>query len=247
MAAEALSREALAVVEGTGDRGGTARALWGLGDALAGQRRHAEALAAYQEALAIFRELGEQFFTAVCLGGLANVALASGQAGPAVRLLAADSALRASLGSTRPPDIVPAFERSLATARTVLDEATFAAEWATGQALSIEEAVAEGLALGESPSPPTPPAAPASQSGERVASPLTAREVEVARLIARGLSNKQIAAELIIAEGTADRHVSNILGKLDFSTRAQIAAWSGARDVGVPSPQERRYVGRAQR
>jgi DNA-binding NarL/FixJ family response regulator len=52
------------------------------------------------------------------------------------------------------------------------------------------------------------------------------REREVARLIARGLTNKQIAAELVIAEGTADRHVSNILGKLDFSTRAQVAAWA---------------------
>jgi non-specific serine/threonine protein kinase len=47
----------------------------------------------------------------------------------------------------------------------------------------------------------------------------------VAELIARGLTDKQIAAELIIAEGTANRHVSNILGKLGFVTRTQIAAW----------------------
>ena len=47
----------------------------------------------------------------------------------------------------------------------------------------------------------------------------------MARRVARGLTNKQIAAELVIAEGTADRHVANILGKLGFSSRAQIAAW----------------------
>jgi non-specific serine/threonine protein kinase len=57
------------------------------------------------------------------------------------------------------------------------------------------------------------------------ASPLTARELAVARRIARGLTNKQIAAELVIAEGTADRHVANILGKLRFRSRAQVAAW----------------------
>ena len=51
----------------------------------------------------------------------------------------------------------------------------------------------------------------------------------MARLIARGRTNKQIAAELIIAEGTADRHVSNILGKLGFATRAQVAAWAAGR------------------
>ena len=57
------------------------------------------------------------------------------------------------------------------------------------------------------------------------ARPLTARELDVARRIAHGLTNKQIAAELVIAEGTADRHVANILGKLGFSSRAQVAAW----------------------
>jgi non-specific serine/threonine protein kinase len=55
--------------------------------------------------------------------------------------------------------------------------------------------------------------------------PLTARELTVARQIARGLTNKQIAAGLVIAEGTVDRHVANILGKLGFRSRAQVAAW----------------------
>jgi DNA-binding NarL/FixJ family response regulator len=57
-------------------------------------------------------------------------------------------------------------------------------------------------------------------------SQLTARELDVAWRVARGLTNRQIAAELVIAEGTADRHVSNILGKLGFNSRAQVAAWA---------------------
>jgi len=55
---------------------------------------------------------------------------------------------------------------------------------------------------------------------------LTAREREVAALIARGYSNRDIANELVIADGTAANHVQHILDKLGFDTRAQIAAWA---------------------
>jgi WD40 repeat protein/DNA-binding CsgD family transcriptional regulator/transcriptional regulator with XRE-family HTH domain len=55
---------------------------------------------------------------------------------------------------------------------------------------------------------------------------LTPREQEVATLVARGLTNRQIAERLVIVEGTADRHVSNILSKLTFRSRAQLAAWA---------------------
>lgn len=58
--------------------------------------------------------------------------------------------------------------------------------------------------------------------------PLTLRERDVAVLVARGLSNRQIAGELFIGERTVETHVSNILGKLGVATRAQIAAWSVA-------------------
>jgi DNA-binding CsgD family transcriptional regulator len=56
--------------------------------------------------------------------------------------------------------------------------------------------------------------------------PLSAREREVVALIARGYTNRQIAEELIIAEGTAVRHVANILNKLNLRSRAQVAVWA---------------------
>jgi DNA-binding NarL/FixJ family response regulator len=56
--------------------------------------------------------------------------------------------------------------------------------------------------------------------------PITAREREVAALAARGLSNRQIAEELIVAERTVHAHVGSILGRLGFRSRAQIAAWA---------------------
>ena len=54
---------------------------------------------------------------------------------------------------------------------------------------------------------------------------LTAREREVAKLIAQGKTSREIADLLVISERTAEGHVNNILGKLGFTSRAQIAAW----------------------
>ena len=59
-------------------------------------------------------------------------------------------------------------------------------------------------------------------------SPLSPREIEVARLVARGLTNKQIGEALFVSERTAENHVQHILVKLGFSNRSQIAAWSAA-------------------
>ncbi|HEX5505849.1 MAG TPA: AAA family ATPase [Thermomicrobiales bacterium] len=61
---------------------------------------------------------------------------------------------------------------------------------------------------------------------------LTARERDVAALVARGLSNRDIAAALSIGERTVETHVGNVLGKLGFGSRAQIAAWVVAADAG---------------
>jgi pimeloyl-ACP methyl ester carboxylesterase/DNA-binding CsgD family transcriptional regulator len=68
-------------------------------------------------------------------------------------------------------------------------------------------------------------------TGERHPGPLTRREREVATLIALGLTNRQIAEDLVIAEATAERHVANILNKLGCHSRAQIAAWAVERGL----------------
>jgi DNA-binding NarL/FixJ family response regulator len=65
------------------------------------------------------------------------------------------------------------------------------------------------------------------QSG--VKGPLTEREQEVVGLIVRGCTNREIAEELVIAEGTAVRHVANILNKLNMKSRAQVAVWAVER------------------
>jgi DNA-binding NarL/FixJ family response regulator len=60
---------------------------------------------------------------------------------------------------------------------------------------------------------------------------LTAREVEVLRLVASGKTNRAIAAELVISEKTVARHVSNIFAKLDLSSRAAATAYAYEHDV----------------
>jgi DNA-binding NarL/FixJ family response regulator len=75
------------------------------------------------------------------------------------------------------------------------------------------------------------PSARTRQSSVRES--LTRRELEIAALVAEGLSNKQIAARLVIGQRTAETHIENIMNKLGVSTRAQVAAWAVAQDVGA--------------
>ena len=70
----------------------------------------------------------------------------------------------------------------------------------------------------------------ADAAGLDAPSVLTGRELQIAELVARGLSNRGIAAELTISPATAARHVANIFGKLGFTSRAQVAAWTAERE-----------------
>jgi DNA-binding NarL/FixJ family response regulator len=73
-----------------------------------------------------------------------------------------------------------------------------------------------------------------AQPPEKPSSPLSRREEEVAARVAAGLSNREIAKSLFIGERTVETHVQNILNKLGFHTRTQIAAWAVAQGLHVP-------------
>jgi non-specific serine/threonine protein kinase len=66
-------------------------------------------------------------------------------------------------------------------------------------------------------------------------SPLTRREREVAALVARGASNRQIAGALVIAERTAERHLENMLAKLGLQSRTQVALWAVEHGIATPT------------
>lgn len=117
----------------------------------------------------------------------------------------------------------------LEPAHAALGERAAAAAWAEGEAMTPEQAFAHVLSDDEPALDVTPTTAPPG-------SPLTSREQEVAALIARRLSNRQIADELFISEATAKRHVENILGKLGLASRAQVAGWLAGHSTLVEQP-----------
>ncbi|MFF8670994.1 LuxR C-terminal-related transcriptional regulator [Streptomyces sp. NPDC015242] len=92
-----------------------------------------------------------------------------------------------------------------------------------GGALALTELAGHALREPAAAAPAAPP--PHRDSTAR----LTRRETEVARLVAEGLANQQIADRLVIARRTAEGHVERILSKLGFSNRSQIAAWVTAQ------------------
>jgi predicted ATPase/DNA-binding CsgD family transcriptional regulator len=110
----------------------------------------------------------------------------------------------------------PFHEASVRSAREQLGGKRFEAAFEQGRALGIDDGIA--YALGER----TPPAAAVSSKPDTM---LTARELEIAELIAEGLSNKEIATRLTISVRTAETHAQHILTKLGFRSRSQIASW----------------------
>jgi DNA-binding NarL/FixJ family response regulator len=128
------------------------------------------------------------------------------------------------------PEVEADHEAAVAAARAALGEAAFAAAWAAGQAMTPEQAAAEALAAEEpvatgtgvppatAPGPPTPARQTARPAG------LTAREVEVLRLLAQGKTDRQIAGELIISEKTVGRHLEHVYAKLGVASRTAATA-----------------------
>jgi non-specific serine/threonine protein kinase len=101
--------------------------------------------------------------------------------------------------------------------------------------MNVDEAIAAALAP---PQPEPSMSEPTTLQPNAALAVLTPRERQVAALVAGGLTNKQIAAQLVVSDRTADVHVSNILGKLELTSRAQLAVWAvthGLPGVRLPT------------
>ena len=203
-------------------------ALGDLGDVSHALGDEAAARRLYAESLALWQELGDERGIAQGLEGFASLAAAESRPERVVRLLGAARAMRERIDEPSSPSRRASLERLSEAARAALGEQACAAAWAAGRAMPPEQAAVEALADREvAPTGRTPRVAsalgPESAAGPNT---LTTREREVAALVARGLSNRQIAEELVVAERTVHAHIGNILGKLGFRSRAQIAAWA---------------------
>jgi DNA-binding CsgD family transcriptional regulator len=171
------------------------------------------------EALGIARRMDDRVAQYILLDVCGCHAAGAGRPRLAARLLGAAETAQRGLGATTIPHLAPLIAQAWRSTRDALGDAAFQVEYDAGRGMSRDAAIA--LALGE----PAEPAAPTAAPTGAATAPLGKRETEVARLVAEGLSNKQIGARLLISEHTVDSHVRSILTKLGFASRAQIAAW----------------------
>ena len=212
-----LCEESLSLRREMGDKGGSAHTLLMLGRVALSGHQYQQAEIHYKDSLAICQDLGEKEGIALALEGLAGISAALGQARSAARLLGTAETLRDATNVALSP-IDRAFnERTLASVRARLGEQVFQTERDEGRALALEQAIAlqEPLApmvqsspmLTPIPSPPFP-------------NELTAREVEVLRLVAQGLSDSAVAERLVISPRTVQGHVRSIFNKLSVNSRS---------------------------
>ena len=177
----------------------------------------AAANASFVEALRVARQVDNRLTQYYGLAAAGWYAGSSGRARAAAQLLGAAEALATQAGADISGPSVPYVVKAREAAVAELGTASFEAEFTAGKRLSREDAVR--LAVGES----AVGDGVAVDTG--VAGPLARRELEVSKLIAEGLTNKQIGAQLFISERTVASHVRSIMDKLGFNNRAQIAVW----------------------
>lgn len=193
-----------------------------VGEALRRRGSVGQGLVTVRDALRLKAELDDPFGVAWTFEILAEIACDTQQHERAAFLLGAADRMWTSMGID-----VPTLERlqirqglTRDRVRSATRPTALADHSRRGEQAELEAAIAVALRDGAIPG------ADASRTGTGV---LTRRESEIAELVALGLTNKQIAAKLVIAQRTADAHVQNILTKLGFNSRAQIAAWVTTR------------------
>ncbi|MCP2242570.1 ATP-binding protein [Lentzea aerocolonigenes] len=222
-AARALAchEEVLAITEPRGEVWYRSLSLWALGLAVWQQGDSPRAAGLVRESLRLKRLIEDLLGIAWCLEALAWIAAGAPDPRHAAQLLGAAQALWHTIGAS-PATVRPMLayhEECEKRVRLALGERAFRTVFQRGGDLALAEAIT--CALNEKPQGVPAPAGAATR--------LTPREQEVAELVAQGLTNKQIAARLVISQRTAEGHVENILAKLGLTTRTQVATWVAER------------------
>ncbi len=196
------------------------------------QGDHVAASALYKESLALARETGYKLYSASCLEGLADVFVAQREVAWAARLWGVAEALREAISAPIPPVYRADYEQAVAAARTQLGEQAFASAWAEGRTLTPEQVLAAlGTATTPTPSATEPPAIPLAKTPPSYPDGLTVREVEVLQLVAQGMTNEQVAEQLVISPRTVNTHLTSIYGKIGVSSRSAATRYAMEHDL----------------
>jgi DNA-binding CsgD family transcriptional regulator len=232
---EALAEESLALSRASGDKPTAAWALQQLGDAARARGDAVTAVARHAESVRLAAEIGQPHRLAAALAGLAELTWAGGDPERGARLLGAAAVLLDGHGARLDPADRQQYERAATAARTTLGDDAFDRALAAGRALAPEATLAEALTV--TPVPPASEPGPTAGTPRAADTPggLTAREVEVLRLIADGKSTREIAETLVISEGTVERHVSNLYAKIGARSRAEATAYAFRHALTTPT------------
>ena len=193
-------------------------------DLAADEGQYERAAELYGTALRNFQRVGFRPWVNLVTQRIGILAIRMGDQRRGVRILSAQRETDALALASMFPEIAYERRKALEHARHVLGEDIFTSESSVGQTLALPDMVLEALE-----------AATIRQVASTAVGPLTPRQHEVAALIARGLTNTQIAQQLVVSPHTVERHVEHILAKLRFSSRIEIAVWMVERTHGEPS------------
>ncbi|MEV5646760.1 LuxR C-terminal-related transcriptional regulator [Nocardia sp. NPDC052254] len=222
-AALSTSAEVIGIADSCGERWNKAYGLW-IGSIAHFHRGDiAVAVESAIQALRLQRDFKDGICTALSIEVLAWATAAENEHSKAARLFGAAHAVWQNIGTSVTafgPDISADSEGAEQMLESSLGTEVFHRLTTPAAQLSIEQAV--DLALER---PARRPRAPRADTN-----PLTKREREVAGLIAQGLSNREIAATLIVSRRTVDGHVEHILDKLGVGSRTLVVAWLQAHN-----------------
>jgi predicted ATPase/DNA-binding CsgD family transcriptional regulator len=174
-----------------------------------------------RRSLEVHRDLGDRWRAASVLEGLAEAYAVEGHLERAARLYGAAESIRESISAPVPTCERAERERTLATVRAGIGREVFDTARTLGRAMTLEEALAEAGRFAETP----------ETARIRRPSALTTRETEVLELVARGLTDAQVAGELFLSPRTVSRHLQSIYRKLRVSSRAAAATAALERDL----------------
>lgn len=183
------------------------------------------------ESIQLADAIGSRACIFSCLEEFAALAAAQGQYRRAARLLAASIALMETITMRRNDRERETQEQSIADIRRAMEQADFDRAWAEGRAMTQEQAIAYALEMPSTPEDATRPRM-TRQAAKKEFNGLTEREREIAARIAQGESNREIADAFVVSERTVETHVTNILNKLGFTSRAEIRKWAVEKGLG---------------
>jgi predicted ATPase/DNA-binding NarL/FixJ family response regulator len=214
--ADESARQGILISEQLGERWTKSYALWSVGLAAWVHERLDHATTMGKSALAIQQGFNDHVGSALMIELMAWIAASQRDFRRSAVLLGAISAIWQRIGtdvSSFGPHLAQHHAQCEAAVTSSLPAPALKELRATGEAMHLDQAIEyaldfRGLAAGPAPS-----------------SPLTPRESDIAELVALGLTNKVIAQQLVLSTRTVDSHVQNILGKLELTSRAQVAVW----------------------